>query len=177
MLAILAIVPLATAGTPLTTFGPFSYTREGLAVAAAIALKANAILLALAVLVGMLDLTILGHALHHLFIPEKLIHLLLFTVRYLDVLLREYGRLRAAMKVRGFRPGMNRHTYRSFGYLVGMLLVRSVERSERIVAAMKCRAFRGHFYLLDHFAFSRRDGQFAVASAALLAILAWTEWA
>ena len=61
------------------------------------------------------------------------------------------------MKMRGFRPRMNWHTYRTYGYLVGMLLVRSLERSERIVAAMKCRGFRGRFYLLDHFAFSSAD--------------------
>ncbi len=97
----------------------------------------------------------LGHALAHLHVPRKLAHLLLFTVRYLDVLEREYRRLRAAMKVRSFRPRMNRHTYRAYGYLVGMLLVRSFDRSERVLAAMKCRGFRGRFYLLDHFAFCR----------------------
>ena len=32
--------------------------------------------------------------------------------------------LRVAMRVRCFRPTMSRHTYRAFGYLVGMLLVR-----------------------------------------------------
>ena len=110
--------------------------------------------------------------------PDKLSHLLLFTVRYLDVLHREYLRMRAAMKVRGFRPRMDRHTYRSYGYLVGMLLVRSFERSERIMAAMKCRGFRGHFYLLDHFAFSRRrDLPFCATSLALLLTVAWLEWA
>ncbi len=138
--------------------------------------RANAIVLALAVLVGSLDVTTLGHALHHLYLPEKLIHLLLFTVRYVGVLQREYGRLRAAMKVRGFRPRMSRHTYRSFGYLVGMLLVRSVDRSERIVAAMKCRGFRGRFFLLDHFAFTRRDLPLAFVSLAVLVLLALAEW-
>jgi cobalt/nickel transport system permease protein len=81
------------------------------------------------------------------------------------------------MKVRAFRPRMDRHTYRTYGYLVGMLLVRSLERSERIVAAMKCRGFRGRFYLLEHFAFSRRDAWFAVAAAALGTVLAWAEFA
>ena len=81
----------------------------------------------------------LGHALGHLHVPRKLAHLLLFTVRYLDVLDREYRRLRAAMKVRSFRPRMSLHTYRAYGYLVGMLLVRSFDRSERMLAAMKCR--------------------------------------
>jgi cobalt/nickel transport system permease protein len=108
--------------------------------------------------------------------PEKLAHLLLFTVRYIDVLRREYGRLRLAMRVRGFRPRMSLHTYRAYGCLVGMLLARSLERSERIVAAMKCRGFRGRFYLLDHFTFSPRDLGFAAGASAVLAAVAFLEW-
>jgi cobalt/nickel transport system permease protein len=131
--------------------------------------------LAIVVLVGTLDIVTLGHALSHLHVPDKLTHLLLFTVRYLDVLRREYLRLRAAMKIRGFRPRMSLHTYRSYGYLVGMLLVRSLDRSERIVAAMKCRGFRGRFYLLDHFAFALRDAWFGTACVLLLASLALVE--
>ena len=80
------------------------------------------------------------------------------------------------MKLRGFRPRMDRHTYRAYGYLVGMLLVRSLDRSDRIVAAMKCRGFRGRFYLLDHFAFSVRDALFGAASMVVLLVLAWAEW-
>jgi cobalt/nickel transport system permease protein len=113
---------------------------------------------------------------NHLRVPHKLTHLLLFTVRYLDVLRREYGRLNAAMRLRGFRPRTNMHTYRTYGHLIGMLLVRSLDRSERVVAAMKCRGFRGHFYLLDHFHFSRLDAPFAFATVVVLAGLAWLEW-
>jgi len=176
MLLLLLFLPWSTAGTPLVSIGPIRYTREGLAMAVGIALKGNAIVLVLVALLGTQDLVTLGHALRHLRVPEKLIHLLLFTVRYLDVLDREYGRLRGAMKMRGFRPRMDGHTYRSYGHLVGMLLVRSLDRSDRIVAAMKCRGFRGRFYLLDHFAYSGRDGWFAATSLAVLAAMAWLEW-
>ena len=109
--------------------------------------------------------------------PEKVVHLLLLTVRYVGVLQRESQRLRIAMKARGFRPRMNGHTYRSYGQLVGMLLVRSLDRAERIVAAMKCRGFRGHFYLLDHFAYSTaRDLPFAAIALATLLAVAGMEW-
>jgi cobalt/nickel transport system permease protein len=64
---------------------------------------------------------------------------------------------------------MNRHTYRSFGYLVGMLLVGSLDRSQRVIAAMKCRGFRGRFHVFDHFSWHRRDTLFAVVSAVVLA--------
>jgi len=176
MLLLIAMLPWAAEGHPLFGLGPFEYTWEGFLLAAAIALKGNAIVLGVVALLGTLDTVTMGHALNHLHVPDKLTHLLLFTVRYLDVLRREYLRLTAAMKMRGFRPRMSLHAYRSYGYLIGMLLVRSVDRSERIVAAMKCRGFRGRFYLLDHFAFSMRDAWFAAASVALLAVLAVVEW-
>jgi cobalt/nickel transport system permease protein len=175
MLVLFAVLPLTTRGGPLLTLGPLDLSTNGLRLAASIALKGNAIVLALLVLLGRLDPTTLGHAMSHLRVPGKLIHLLLFTVRYLDVLQREYRRLREAMKIRGFRPGMDRHTYRSLGYLAGMLLVRSLDRSERIVAAMKCRGFDGRFYLLDHFHYSWYDVPFAVAAAALFVAAWWFE--
>jgi cobalt/nickel transport system permease protein len=177
LLLLAVLLPLSTRGTPLVEFSSLSFSQEGVLLATTIALKGNAILLTLLVLLGTMDATTLGHALNHLHVPDKLTHLLLFTVRYVDVLHRESLRLRAAMRVRGFRPRVNLHTYRSYGHLVGMLLVRSFDRAERIVAAMKCRGFRGHFYLLDHFAMTRADLPFAAAAAAVLLALGLWEWA
>jgi len=173
---LILLLPLTTDGATLLAVGPLNFSHEGFLLGTAIALKGNAIVLTLIVLLGTMDVVTLGHALSHLRVPGKLTHLLLFTVRYLDVLHREYLRLRAAMKTRGFRPRMDRHTYRSFGYLVGMLLIRSLDRSERITAAMKCRGFRGRFYLLDHFHFSWCDLPFGLVSLAVLLLLILGEW-
>jgi cobalt/nickel transport system permease protein len=177
MLLVFAMVPWTMHGEALAQFGPWTYSREGLWLAAEIALKGNAIVLVVCGLLGTMEITTLGHALRHLYIPEKVVHLLLLTVRYLGVLHREYLRLRIAMKARGFQPRVNWHTYRTIGQLVGMLLVRSLDRAERVVAAMKCRGFRGHFYLLDHFEFSAaRDLPFATTSLAVMLAVAWMGW-
>ena len=175
-LALFLLLPLSAGQSSLAEFGPVHYSKEGLLLALTIALKANAIVLWILVLLGTLDVITLGHALRRLGVPEKLAHLLLFTVRYMDVLYGEYSRLRTAMSMRGFRPRVNAHTYRTYGYLVGMLLVRSLDRSERIAAAMKCRGLGGQRRLWRHFAFSRRDIWFAVAASAALAFLALLEW-
>jgi cobalt/nickel transport system permease protein len=165
MLLLAILLPLSLPGTPLAVIGPVGFSQEGLLLVAKIALKGNAIVLAILALIGTMEVNTLGHALRHLHVPESLSHLLLFTVRYLDVLHREYMRLRSAMKVRGFRPRMDRRTYRAIGNLLGMLLVRGYDRSERILAAMKCRGFQGRFYLLDHFSFHRSDLIFCLVSA------------
>jgi cobalt/nickel transport system permease protein len=176
MLLLLIVLPLTASGKALFTAGPFSYSQEGLLLSFRIALQGNAIMLAILALFGAMEINTLGHALSHLRVPDKLSHLLLFTVRYLDVLHREYLRLRAAMKVRGFRPRMDRHTYHNFGNLLGMLLVRGFDRSQRILTAMKCRGFRGKFYLLDHFSFHYRDLVFCLAAVAIILAMLGAEW-
>jgi cobalt/nickel transport system permease protein len=139
-------------------------------------MKTNAVVLAVTALLGTMEAPVLGHALHHLRVPGKLVHLLLFSIRYLEVLQQEHRRLHAAMIVRGFRPRMDRHTYRCYGYLAGMLLVRSVGRAERILTAMRCRGFIGRFYLLDHFAFSRRDLPFIAGTLLTVIVVGIFEW-
>ncbi len=172
------MIPLELLLAALAIVIPFpAYGHESLRLAAVIVLKANAAMLAVTALIGTMDAVTLGHALAHLYVPQKLVQLLLFMVRYFDVLGREYARLRAAMRVRCFRPQMNGHSYRTFGNLIGMMLVRSFDRSERVLAAMKCRGFRGQYHMLDHFAFvARRDIPFCAAMFALAAALLGMEW-
>jgi cobalt/nickel transport system permease protein len=175
-LFLIVVLPWTCGESPLVTFASLVYSEEGFFLALRIAVKANAIVLWIVVLLGSVDITTLGHALRWWGVPEKLTHLLLFTFRYVDVLHREYGRLKTAMRVRGFQPRVSAHTYRSYGYLVGMLLVRSLDRADRIAAAMKCRGFRGQLYLLHRFAFSVRDGYFAAAATLIVVVLAMLEW-
>lgn len=157
VLVMIIMLPFTMGGTPLFHVFGFAASEEGFVHAIGIALKANAVVLALLALVGTLEASVLGHALARLRMPEKLVHLLLFTVRYLDVISREYKSMRKAMKARAFVPRNNMHTWRSFGYLIGMLLVRSLERSERIYAAMKCRGYCGKLYLFDTMHWQVRD--------------------
>ena len=172
---ILILLPFTVPGEPLFTVWGMAASREGLLQAVTIALKANAVILMLMALVGTMEATTLGHALHTLRVPATLVHLLLFTIRYVDVLHAEYLRLRMAMRARGFAPSNRLHTYRSFGYLIGMMLVRAVERSERILEAMKCRGFTGAIPLLATFTFSRRDTVFAILMGGLIAMLLTVE--
>ena len=170
----LVMLPFTMPGTAMFHLFGFAASYEGLMKAFDILLKANAIVLTTLSLLGTLEAVTLGHALARLKVPPALVHLLLFTVRYIEVLHMEYRKLRTAMQCRCFRPSNRWHTYRSVGYLVGMLLIRSFERSERILNAMKCRGFNGEFHLLDSIAFRRQDMAFAsAASLVMLTLLAF----
>ncbi|PID45700.1 MAG: cobalt ECF transporter T component CbiQ [Proteobacteria bacterium] len=157
------MLPFTMSGDVMFHVFGFAASKQGLLYAINIGLKANAVVLILLALVGTLEASTLGHTLARLKVPEKLVHLLLFTVRYLDVISREYNRMRKAMKARAFVPKNNLHTWRSFGYLIGMLLVRSLERSERTFAAMKCRGYCGKLYLFDVMQWQLRDSLLLVS--------------
>jgi cobalt/nickel transport system permease protein len=170
------VLPLTYPGETLWRFGPLSATRQGLVFTGLITLKSNAIIIALIALVATVPVVTLGQALHQMRFPDKLSHLLLFTYRYIYVFEQEYHRLGQAMKIRGFRPRTNLHTYRSYAYLAAMLLVRSFDRAERVFQAMLCRGFHGTFYSIRTFSWQRRDHLFLAASLPALAGLLWLEW-
>ena len=151
------MLPITFKGSALFYVGPFAVTREGILLSARITLKSNAILLAFIALIASTPIAYLGYALNRLRIPEKVVHLLLLTYRYLFVIEQEYQRLVRATKMRGFRSKSNMHTYRTYAYLIGMLFVRASERAERVHQAMLCRGFKGKFYCLREFSFSRLD--------------------
>ena len=151
------VLPFTFPGTPLFWLGPLTASREGVAYATAITLRTNAIVLSTIALVGTTSVFNLVHALRHLRVPEKLVHIFFFCYRYIAVIHLEYLRLRNAMRVRCFHPKTSVHTYRSYAYLVGMLLIKSYERSHRIYQAMLCRGFKGKYPSYHHFSIRRLD--------------------
>jgi cobalt/nickel transport system permease protein len=170
------VLPFTYPGDPVWQVGPLVATRQGLIFVALITLKSNAIILGLIALIATIPVITLGQALHTLRLPDKLCHLLLFTYRYLYVFEVEFQRLNQAMKIRGFQPRTNLHTYRSYAYLAAMLLVRGFDRAESVYQAMLCRGFNGTFYSLQTFAWHRRDGIFLVLSLLALAVILIVEW-
>jgi cobalt/nickel transport system permease protein len=176
MLVLLLFLPFSTPGTPVFSLPPLVASEEGLELAMTIALRANAVVIALLALVGTLEPVLMGHALARLRVPRKLVHLFLLTVRYISVLHNEYQSLRRAMRARAFVPGSNFHTWRSYGNLLGMLLVRSLERSERIMAAMKCRGFDGRFFLINELNWQWRDSLLVALAVTILTALVILEF-
>ena len=171
MVILLLTLPFTVPGKALMTIGPLTASHEGLFTALIIMLKAGAVVLAVLTLVGSLEPVTFGHAMGRLGVPDKLVHLLLLTLRQVHLLHQEFLRLRQAMRARAFVPRSDRHTWKSYGYLVGMLLVRALARSRRILAAMRCRGFCGRLYLLDSNTWQRTDTWVALGFILLIASL------
>ena len=155
------LLPFTFKGDVLTRIGSIAIYRPGVILAAQITLKSNAILMAFIALIATMSFATLGHALYRMRVPEKIVHLLLMTYRYVFVIEQEYLRLIRATKIRGFRPGTNANTYRTYAYVIGMLFVRAAVRAERVHQAMLCRGFRGRFYSLQEFNIGSESWMFA----------------
>ena len=158
-------LPFTVPGHTIYTVGPLTVQSEGIYSALMITLKSNSIMLMVIALLGTSPVFTLVHALSHLGVPDKLVHLFFFSFRYIHVIHAEYHRLVNAMKMRAFKPRTDMHTYRAYAYLVGMLLVRSFDRSRRILQAMRCRGFKGKFYILHHY--EMKHGDYALAGAGI----------
>jgi cobalt/nickel transport system permease protein len=171
MAVVLVMLPFTLPGIPVFELAGLSASAEGVARALAILAKANAVTLAMLALMGSMEAVTLGHALARLGLPERFIALFLLTIRYIGVLHQEFARLRLAMRARGFRMNTSLHTWRSMGWLVGMLLVSSLGRAERIHAAMRCRGFSGRFHLNGTSRAGALDWGFGAAQAASLAVM------
>lgn len=177
MLVLLATLPFTVPGEAMLTLGPLTATWQGLHAASLIVLRANAVVLALLGLLGGLEPAVLGHALARLGLPHKLVHLLLLTVRQIALLDDERQRLRRAMRARAFVPRSDRHTWNTVGWLMGMLLVRSLARSRRVLEAMRLRGWRGRLPLLDVLVWRTRDSLAALLTGLLLAaLLGFDRW-
>ena len=169
-------LPFTFGGETLFFIGPLAVTREGILYATRISIKSNAMMLMLIALVASTPIFSMGHAMHELGIPQKIVHLFFFTYRYIHVIYREYWRLKNSMKIRGFTPKTSLHTYKTFAYMVGMLLVRSFDRAQRVHNAMLCRGFKGDLYSLSSFSFKRRDVCFMAFMLTIIIFLGVLEW-
>jgi cobalt/nickel transport system permease protein len=170
------VLPFTYPGKTLFSVGPFDATAEGIRYALTITIKSNTIILACIALLGTTSIFTLVHALRHLRVHDKLVQLLFFSYRYIHVIYIEYLRLLNAMKVRCFRPRSNLRTYKAYAYLVGMMLLNSYDRSERVYDAMLCRGFKGQFWILDHFALKREDVILFIIMLVSIAALGFLQW-
>jgi len=156
LLMLWIILPVTFKGEVLYRASILTITKPGVILCAKITLKSIAILVLFTALLATMTVAALGHGLHKLHVPDKMVFLLLMTYRYISVIEEEYKRLLRAAKFRGFKPGTNLHSYKTYAYLAGMLFVRASCRAQRVYQAMICRGFNGKFHTLDTFSSNRK---------------------
>ncbi len=145
--------------------------RQGLEHGGIIVIKGLAMVLTVLPMFGTTPFHVSMKALARLGLPQRLIAMILFAYRYLFVFGEESRTLQQALKARGFKAGGDWRTFRSLGNLVGLMVVRSFEHTERIYQAMVARGFKEKFGTLYEFSWTWLDagkGAVIMLAAALL---------
>ena len=78
--------------------------------------------------------------LRRLRMPELIVQIMGFMIRYLDVVSADLGRMLVAMRSRGAEPRSPRH-WPALARTLGALFIRSYERGERVHLAMLSRGY------------------------------------
>lgn len=165
-------IPFTYKSNPyLMDLGFLKISEEGVIKTLKITLKGNIIILATIVFLGTTNIISLVHTLTYFRVPSKLVLLFFIFYRYLGIMHEEYIRLKRAVLARGFVPKTSVHTYKTYGYLVGSLILRSFERSEEIYRAMVARGFRGVFPSFYEFNLTKRDIMLGLSFIFLIVVI------
>lgn len=170
LVVLIGVFDVFTLRAPLFVVGPVVVT-QGWGRLLVLALRAMLSVQALLVLTETTGIYRICCGLRRLGIPALFTAQLLLVYRYLYVLIEESISLVRARDARSF--GRKGYPLRIWGTLVGQLLIRSVERAERIGRAMYARGFTGELPAMPYGTsrWTRRDTVFAIVwSAALLAL-------
>ena len=106
--------------------------------------------------------------LQRLKVPEIFTLQLLFLYRYLFVLMEEAARLVRARSLRS--AGRKGTGVAVFGSMTGHLLLRTLDRAERITLAMHCRGFEGQIHLSNELRFKISDWFFLLVSSGVFVL-------
>jgi len=130
---------------------------------ASIMIKSGLTVTACLVLVSTTGLDKIAQALRTLKVPGIFVLQLLLTFRYLSVLIEELTRMVRAYTLRA--PQQKGVRLKDGGSFAGQLLLRSLDRAERVYEAMKLRGFHGEYHAYGNSKITRKD---------LLYLMAWS---
>lgn len=95
-------------------------------------------------------------------LPDKFSALFFFMLKYIDIIRHEYEKLVDSHKARGFVSRTNLFSYKTYANMVGMLIFKSLERSESLREAMIIRRFDGRIHSFYVSRLTYHDGLMAV---------------
>lgn len=134
-------VPFIAEGPRVEVLG-LSVSEPGLWAAGALIAKGTLGVLASLTLAATTDPQDALTGLRRLRMPDLIVQIMGFMLRYLDVVTAELGRMITAMKSRGCDPRSPRH-WPVLARSLGSLFIRSYERGERVHLAMLARGYDG----------------------------------
>lgn len=135
------LFPFFAAGETILVLG-VELSRTGLWDMWNVLAKASLGLFTSVVLAGTTDIPSMLRGFEKLRVPRVLTAIMGFMIRYLDVILGEFRRMRVAMQSRGHNP-TSLGQVAPYARSAGLIFIRSYERGERVYLAMASRGYTG----------------------------------
>jgi cobalt/nickel transport system permease protein len=135
------LVPFISHG-PRTEVLGLTVSEPGLVAAIALLVKGTLGVLASLTLAATTEPHDLLGGLQRLRMPDLIVQIMGFMIRYLDVVTDEFSRMMTALRSRGCDPRSPRH-WPVLARSLGALFIRSYERGERVHLAMLSRGYDG----------------------------------
>ncbi len=151
------IMPFTMEGTEICTIHGLKVTYEGVEYGVLITLRALSAVILILPMIATTRFEETIKALERLRVPSIMVQMLMFTYRYIFVFGEEWERMWRAIESRGFRLRTTLYALRTMGRAMGMLFVKSYERSERVYNAMRSRGYTGHQRTLAEFNLQKSD--------------------
>ena len=134
-------VPFIAEGPRIAVLG-MNVSEPGVWAAGALLAKGTLGVLASLTLAATTDPQEVLVGLRRMRMPDLIVQIMGFMLRYLDVVTAEMGRMTTAMRSRGCDPRSPRH-WPVLARSLGALFIRSYERGERVHLAMLARGYDG----------------------------------
>jgi len=135
------LVPFVAQGPQVQVLG-LGLSEPGLVAAGGLLMKGTLGVLASLTLAATTEPEDVLRGLERLRMPDLIVQIMGFMIRYLDVVTGEMGRMLTAMRSRGCDPRSPRH-WPALARSLGALFIRSYERGERVHLAMLSRGYTG----------------------------------
>lgn len=135
------LMPFIATGPRIDVLG-LSLSRPGLEAGAVFLAKATLGVVASLTLAATTQPVDLLRGMSRLRMPQQLVQIMGFMIRYLDVVVDDLRRMVTAMRSRGCDPRSPRH-WPALARTLGALFIRSYERGERVHLAMLSRGHDG----------------------------------
>jgi cobalt/nickel transport system permease protein len=157
---------------------------SGAGTAMAMGLRVSTSVLLLLLLVNTTPFMDLVWTLRWFRMPSLLSDMIMFTYRFIFVMLDEVERMRLARKSRGFKGGrslLDKEAFKVLSNTIGMIFLRSYRRADRVYLALLSRGYEGRVRPLGGYRVRPRDAAMGlvfiiIGALALSQQMGWYAW-
>jgi len=168
------LMPFVAAGPRIDVLG-LSLSEHGLVAGAALLCKGTLGVVASLLLAATTESRDVLAGLQRLRLPQQLVQIMAFMIRYLDVTTAEMQRMRVAREARCFEAAGPR-AWSALARSGGALFIRAYERGERVHLAMLSRGYAGRLPALSDAPALPREWTIAALLPALALATVVTAW-